>query len=646
MNKKIFGLFLVVAALFSAASFQSCKDNDSDLYNEVLIKETQHYNELKNRIDAIESSLCKVDCELLKSQVEALKAEVEALKAKLGEFPVDKLNDVVARIEALEAQNTEILAAVEALQFNYEELLARVEAIEESLCREDCAALKAELEALKAKVAAANLDRVNELLNRVQTLESQMKLKGVTVQSVYTPAFGSFNSPVGLNSNILLGYCGQFATTVDGFGEGIDLPSGDSYTENLGTIYLTVDPLNVSAANYNVALLSSTGKSAGITMTDLKVADKDILLGYTRAGANYLYQTTAKLADKNAVQHITLNTQAYKDALKDIISYKDGVNLSNIASLIYNTVHTDLRANAVEVSYVGETVISKYEICAAVVKPLGITTVEALGSINGNAVASKVSSVANKVVNKVQSLLLDRFGDKLISFEIESIQLLPTTGGITVTIPKHTIEIEVNVNGDNGSASGTGKNEEPIQFTIPYSDLGGAFASAQGQINDMIEMVQNYISKINNAWTTITTGSGSAIIDKAVEVIVNKTLSVAERASHLANPTLFVVDGDKLKRLSTIAAAPTVLDNSSVELIPSSNSLELVVPFYKKYLSATNTNSLVTIVDENDTNINGRTFEGTTLRAKMDVPSGVTTIVYEVADYYGKPMQITCYVKK
>lgn len=638
MNKKIFGLFLVVAALLSAASFQSCKDNDSDLYNEVLIKDTQHYNELKNRIDAIESSLGNVDCEALKSDVDALKAEVAALKAKLDEFPVDKLNDVVARIEALEAQNTEILAAVEALQFNYEELLARVEALEDSLCREDCAALKAELEALKAKVAAANLDRVNELLNRVNTLEQQMKLKGVTVQSVYTPAFGSFNSAVGLNSNILLGYCGKITTGDPNFGSA-GLRGGDVHTKNLGTIYLTVDPLNVSAVNYNVALLSSTGKSAGITMSNLKPAGKDIILGYTRAN-NYLYETTAELTNTDEVQHVTLNTQGYKDALKDIINYKDGINFSNIASLIYNTVHTDLRANAVEVSYVGESVISKYEISAAVVKPLGITTVEALASINGDAVASKVSSAANKIVNKVQSVLVDHFGANLISFEIESIQLLPTTGGIIVTIPKETIEINVTVDGKTGS----GKNEEPIQFEIPYSDLGGAFANAQGQIDDMIEMVQNYISKINNAWTTITTGSGSALIDKAVEVIVNKTLSVAERASHLANPTLFVVDGDKLKRLSTIAAAPTVLDNSSVELIPSSNSLELVVPFYQKYLSTTSAG--VTIVDEDGSNIKGVTFDGTTLRATMNVPSGVHEITYEVADYYGTIKQITCYVKK
>ena len=637
MNKKIFGLFLVVAALFSAASFQSCKDNDSDLYNEVLIKETQHYNELKNRIDAIESSLCKVDCELLKSQVEALKAEVEALKAKLGEFPVDKLNDVVARIEALEAQNTEILAAVEALQFNYEELLARVEAIEESLCREDCAALKAELEALKAKVAAANLDRVNELLNRVNTLEQQMKLKGVTVQSVYTPAFGSFNSSVGLNSNILLGYCGHIATGHPEFGNP-GFTGGDVHTENLGTIYLTVDPLNVSAKGYKAALRSSAGTPAGIAMSDLKPANKDIILGYTRANNNnYLYETTATLDLTNTayLQHVTLNTQGYKDALKDIINYKDGINFSNIASLIYNTVHTDLRANAVEVSYLGESVISKYEISAAVVKPLGITTVEALASINGVAVASKVSSVANKVVSKVQSVLHDRFGANLISFPIESIELIPANGAIHVTIEAG--KIQVNVGGVTGS------NPQDIEFDIPFTDLEEAFEDAQGQIDEMIGMVQNYISKINNAWTTITTGSGSALIDKAVEVIVNKTLSVAERASHLANPAIFVVDGDKLKRLSTISAAPTVLENATVELIPSSNSLELVVPFYKKYLTTT---AGATIIAENGDDINGHTFDGTVLRAKMTVPAGPTAITYEVADYYGTIKQITCYVQK
>ena len=601
MNKKFFGLFLVAAALFSVGTLESCKDNDSDLYNEVLIKETQHYNDLKGRIDAIESQLCKVDCEAVKADVDALKEEVQALKEALESVASkDDLDALTLRVDDLEAKNEEIL-------------------------------------------------------KRLETLEEQMKLKGITVHSVYTPSFGSFNSSFGLNSNVLLGYYGSIATGDPNFGsEGLE--GGDVVTKNLGTVYLTIDPLNVDFTGYEVNLVNSLGKSAGVTMTALAKSEHDIKLGYTRAeGNNYLYETTAELASADDVQHLSLDKQGFKDALKDIINYEDGVNFSNIASLIYNTVHTDLSANAVEVSHETESVISKYEISAAVVKPLSITSVETLANINGDAITSKLSSAANKLVNKVQSTLVGRFGDKLIDFKVDQIELALESDYITVKIPAGSINIDFEVDVDvdvevgdetgtgSGTGSGSGTNEEDIEIKISTEEFTEMFGSATDDINKMVDMVNDYISKVNNAWTTITTGSGSALIDKAVEVLVNKTLSVAERASHLANPTLFVIDGGTLKRLSTIEAAPTVLSNATVELIPSSNSLELIVPFYKKYLSAEG----ATIVAEDGADINGTTFDGTTMHAEMNVTAtGVTAITYQVADYAGVIREVTYYVTK
>ena len=601
MNKKFFGLFLVAAALFSVGTLESCKDNDSDLYNEVLIKETQHYNDLKGRIDAIESQLCKVDCEAVKADVDALKEEVRALKKALESVASkDDLDALTLRVDDLEAKNEEIL-------------------------------------------------------KRLETLEEQMKLKGITVHSVYTPSFGSFNSSFGLNSNVLLGYYGSIATGDPNFGsEGLE--GGDVVTKNLGTVYLTIDPLNVDFTGYEVNLVNSLGKSAGVTMTALAKSEHDIKLGYTRAeGNNYLYETTAELASADDVQHLSLDKQGFKDALKDIINYEDGVNFSNIASLIYNTVHTDLSANAVEVSHETESVISKYEISAAVVKPLSITSVETLANINGDAITSKLSSAANKLVNKVQSTLVGRFGDKLIDFKVDQIELALESDYITVKIPAGSINIDFEVDVDvdvevgdetgtgSGTGSGSGTNEEDIEIKISTEEFTEMFGSATDDINKMVDMVNDYISKVNNAWTTITTGSGSALIDKAVEVLVNKTLSVAERASHLANPTLFVIDGGTLKRLSTIEAAPTVLSNATVELIPSSNSLELIVPFYKKYLSAEG----ATIVAEDGADINGTTFDGTTMHAEMNVTAtGVTAITYQVADYAGVIREVTYYVTK
>lgn len=573
MKKKFFGLFLVTAALFSVGTLESCKDNDSDLYNEVLIKGNQQYTELKGKITALEET-----CETLQGDVTELKTKIAGLKAEL-----DDLADEVAS-----------------------------------------KASQADLDALEV--------RVNALETEVETLKEQMKLKGVTVHSVYTPAFGSFNSAFGLNSNVLLGYYGKITTGDPNFGGGKGLEGGDVCSDNIGTLYVTVDPLNVDATGYKASLVNSLGESAGVTMSELAKADRDIKFGYTRAeGNNYLYQTTAKLESADDVKHLSLDVQGYKDALKDLINYKDGVNLGNIASLIYNTVHSDLSANALEVSYKDETVISKYEISAALVKPLSLATVETLNNIDGGVAADKLAAGTNKLVNKVQTLLTERFGSEIINFNVAHMSLAPASGVVTVTIP-------------NSAFTGGGITGD-VTFDIPATKFASLFNTPEAEINKLIDQVNGYVSKINNAWTKVTTpGAGSELIDKAIEVLVNKTLPIAQRATHLVNPTLFVVDGDNIKRLSTIEAAPTVIENAEVDLFITSYSLELAVPFYQKYISA---KDVKIVAEEGGADLNGKVFPGTTMRAQMSVTAaGTKKITYQVADYNGEIRQVEYYVTK
>ena len=134
------------------------------------------------------------------------------------------------------------------------------------------------------------------------------------------------------------------------------------------------------------------------------------------------------------------------------------------------------------------------------------------------------------------------------------------------------------------------------------------------------------------------------MIDKAIEVLVNKTLPIAQRATHLVNPTLFVVDGDNIKRLSTIEAAPTVIENAEVDLFITSYSLELAVPFYQKYISA---KDVKIVAEEGGADLNGKVFPGTTMRAQMSVTAaGTKKITYQVADYNGEIRQVEYYVTK
>ena len=571
MNKKIYGFLLVATALFSVGTFESCKDTNTDLYNEVLIKETQHYNELKNRIEALEKSLCTVDCEVLQSEVAALKAEIAALKETINTATAEQLDAVNKRIDALEAKNAELL------------------------------------------------DKINELASQA---------KGITVQSVYTPAFGSFNTPVGLSSNVLLGYYGEAKTAIDFNGT---IVGGDIVSGNLGTLYLSVDPLNVDFSGVDVNLVTSKGNKVGVALTPLQKSEHEILLGYTRAN-NYLYETKATFTNKDEVQHVTLDIQGFKDAVKDLLTINDGVDFSKIAELVFNTVNQQLTGNAVEIKQGENAVVSKYEICAAAVEPLTMTTFDALSNIDPSVITNKIGSGANALVKRIQNALIQKFGSQLVSIDVPSIQL-GLDKDIVVTIPAGAIKVTVD---------GTiGSNSDPIDITIPKEDFNEMFDAAAGDIDKLIVEVQNYITKVNNAWTKITTGSSSAIVDKALESLVNKTISLVERLSKAANPAVYVVDGNKVKRLSTIEADPTILESAEVELLPTSNTLELIVPFYKKYIKADGASIVL-----NGADVNGEVFDGTVMKVNMNVSSSkVVKLVYEVVDYAGKPAQREYYVK-
>ena len=571
MNKKIYGFLLVATALFSVGTFESCKDTNTDLYNEVLIKETQHYNELKNRIEALEKSLSSVDCEVLQSEVAALKAEIAALKETINTATAEQLDAVIKRVDALEAKNTELLA------------------------------------------------KINELASQA---------KGITVQSVYTPAFGSFNTPVGLSSNVLLGYYGEAKTAIDFNGT---IVGGDIVSGNLGTLYLSVDPLNVDFSGVDVNLVTSKGNKVGVALTPLQKSEHEILLGYTRAN-NYLYETKATFTNKDEVQHVTLDIQGFKDAVKDLLTIGDGVDFSKIAELVFKTVNQQLTGNAVEIKQGENAVVSKYEICAAAVKPLTMTTFDALSNIDPSVITNKIGSGANALVKRIQNALIQKFGSQLVSIDVPSIQL-GLDKDIVVTIPAGAIQISVEGN--------IGSNSDPIDITIPKEDFNEMFDAASGDMDKLIGEVQNYITKVNNAWTEITTGSSSAIVDKALESLVNKTISLVERLSKAANPAVYVVDGNKVKRLSTIEADPTILESAEVELLPTSNTLELIVPFYKKYIKADGASIVL-----NGADVNGEVFDGTVMKVNMNVSSSkVVKLVYEVVDYAGKPAQREYYVK-
>ena len=692
MNKKIFSLLLVFAALFSVCTLESCKDTNEDLFNEVRIQNTKEYQALLDRINAIKECACvdqtaaiaeltakyndlaaklagmtsctcgsktSCTCDLssIKSDIAALKtqiAELEAVKAEVATINTN-LASLETRLEdALASEVEEINAELTTIELAVASLTNRVAALENTV-----GTLQTELTALAARVAAIEA-QLEALANQVT---------GITVQSIYTPAFGTINTPFGTHSNVLVGYFSE----MDGMYFKGEVIGGDIYSANAGKVYLTVDPSNVDFSGVNVSLVNSKGENNGVELSNLVKSEEVLVQGYTRAENNYLYETTATMTDKSKVQMFSLDKSGIKEVAKDILNYKDGVDLTKLANLVYNTVNTNLDANAVQVATTdGRAVVSKYEIAAVGVEPLNLRSMDAVGSVMDK-LTDKAKSLANGVVNRVKNTLNISANGKFIDFSVSHINLNASGDAIEVTIPSQTIHVDgqtINVTFDKtitvegetivvkdasnniiGTAVVADKNipvtftkditvegsdvvTDAIVVTVPLSDLG---LDGLGDVNDLIDQVNNYLAKINNAFNKL-----DNTFTNVVETIFNKVSSLAERAAKSVKPVLYVKDGKTVKALSKLESQPTILDNDVVNIYPTSYSLELLVPFYKKWVQTTG----AVIEDMYGNNINSVVIDGTTMDAKMTVASnGVVAISYAVVDYAGNAEQETYYVK-
>lgn len=350
MNKKIFGLLLVSASLFSVCTLESCKDTNEDLYQEIRITQSEQYKDLLNRI-------CTVDCEALKQEVAALKDKL--YNATTGDIPT-------------------ILAAIEELENKYEAL--------------------------------------------------QKQVTGLTVKAVYTPALGSLNTCIGINSSLLLTYYGQANTAFEIGGESFSGELVCADEAGAGKIYLTVDPANVDFTGKEVALVNTKGEEVGVTLSPLAVSEEELTFGYTRAEEAtkpvYLYETSASVKSAADVKHLSVDVDAVKTAIKDVVSYKDGINLTAIAEIVKNVVNQDVAMASVQITnaddYETRVVLSSgLSVGAAAVKPLNLDTYKAAVSYVGGAAVeaavkagdwyaeidgapspAKVQKAIEKIVNK------------------------------------------------------------------------------------------------------------------------------------------------------------------------------------------------------------------------------------------------------
>ena len=292
----------------------------------------------------------------------------------------------------------------------------------------------------------------------------------------------------------------------------------------------------------------------------------------------------------------------------------------------------DAKGNIVKTAYTSE-----FNIAAVTVKPLAYTT-------NIGVVGEKVNIPS-----------IPAFED-LLGIEIKDIKINPVTAQIddfkfkVIDIHDNLYIDETNKTVYLPAVDGTyyqlvaipftsykdvtepGSVLTTYEFTIAQdankiiNDLNAQLSSVEGQVNTTLGSVKDALNKAGKYYNKVA---------PKLNKVISKVNYILDNANQLLQPIMLgVADGDAF-RLSEVEAAPTVVKangENAIVLAPTSYTLELLAPAYKKSIKV------------NGTQLNDANLDGATKTVVANLKSGLNTIEYTTMDFYGNVVNKNYYI--
>jgi hypothetical protein len=340
---------------------------------------------------------------------------------------------------------------------------------------DSAAANKVRIEALDAAYKAADellQAQIDTLKNRVTDCEEAIskiasaltkEVTGIEIQGTYNDIFGYFALPVGIQSNMLAAYWGNFdalvafpvgdgaesaewvggvakATSAElaaiGFTQETYAPGlvFDESEGNAGKVYLTVNPSNVDFTGKDISLRTSDNMLSTVTLGELTPSTTRLMWGFTRANSeNSFYEATATIKKEDATKNsLVFDLASVKDAVKSVLNNwrePSKIDKSALANAVYKNVQQSLPRLGVQATWVDEitgenkTYVSKYDLGAFTYKPLGFDF------LYGSDFSTYVEKVKSKVDGKVHAVESEL--KALLKFDL-GFQNLPTSINLSI----------------------------------------------------------------------------------------------------------------------------------------------------------------------------------------------------------------------
>ena len=679
MKKKIInGILMSALLLAGTTSFVSCKDNVSDVKDEIYVD----MNALNKEIDGLETRIAILEAQDM--DVAKLKEELQALKDEVAKLKTDKADKTYVD-EQIKGLQDQIDALAELIGKASSQMVTGV-VLQETL---DCVVGTINLPGFNPAFLAAYVGE-----NKTGMYEFPISGKEYNVDPDGNYLLSS-ELPQDINGNLdedaIIGNSGKQSYLINGTG-------------NAGTLYFTINPRKVDPSLLHVDLINSRGEETGISLSDIKKSDHLITFaigkhgnGLTRADEDaaedvliapaptnvenektYLYEAKATVAldaiEKMHFDYTKFGFQNQWDAGSALLGVDQGpdaeaqnifgrfqylakqVRARNAKNVLngalkilqdfYNGVYSQrqkLQKSAVRVSWDdGENdVISGFDITTVTINPLNYKQMMLADQLIAGASWNVVplSGLIARLVGAVQARMPNISGVGSISITLTN----PITG-TTGTTPYLVLTDQatgwnaVLTPGTPGGWTVSGTTTANFGSDV-QADLKAIFQNLVDQVNNQTANLATLNDQINSIIGKYNAVKNADASTKAYNVMlnVNKYLNAATQKLlgafdnqpcwKLTEPTLLFESREGISRMYPFGAADGTMRMAAGKytFIMTSMTEEYIVPVYRKYIALIYGGKVKQYYS----------LAGNEKIAQFDIPNEACEIVYQTSDYYG-----------
>ena len=709
MKRQLTSILLFSALLVGGAStFVSCTDHESD----------SAYNTSISLADAIAKQKAALETanDLLQQQIDALKgnkADADKLAALEGRVNANKAAlDIINKPSVAELATFATLdAAIKGSQA-YVDLSDKVDGLE---TKTD--GLVSEIEALRQKQAndaEALTNALNSKLGELNTTVGNLKdaqakvnqayadaleylvnknLSNIAINATENPVLGYYNAAfLGSQLNLASSFYGTAARTNQDW----DIAQGDFLNEgNAGYIYVSLNPTEFSPSNIvDLKLVDSQGNEAkGFELGKIENTDKVLTYGVrATTSSNGFYAIPVNAVDP-ANDDFSLNKGELKEAAKNLVAKlqnpkESNLNLSQIATALYNSVNNKLKAYTVKAEYYlydsskpeGERLVKKhqvaptYNMAAFAVKPLSFNTLKDnqklknLGLALDKYMLPTLSDKLGKFMNALDFQIKNENGKQIKMYSmLSSKNVVAYENGNDVILVNIETRDEYTLPNTKIAKNMSGSSLDQNVWKLhkeTYTDSEGntwdswywapdydeatynyermyVFESTDNTIDELLSSINDQIGTqlqpVKDAITNAATKWDNAITP--VNNLLHKINAHISDVNQLLQPTMLYKSsktGD-WNTLSTLKGklGTRMTGTGSTVLVATSWTGELLAPAYKKsvYVKGNPAGAKVTLMDGTTP---AKKFAGSTQKVLFTATAkGDYTIVYEAVDYSG-----------